>query len=64
MSSWMLCVQAGVKHLVWSGCEDPRKDVLGVLPEVSTGRVIPAFEAKGEISVGPLLTLSPPIPGR
>ncbi|KAK9840690.1 hypothetical protein WJX84_008639 [Apatococcus fuscideae] len=42
--------QASVKHLVWSGLEDPRPVAHGALPETQPGRIIPHFESKAEIT--------------
>jgi taspase (threonine aspartase 1) len=45
-------MEAGVKHLVWSSLEDPRKleGVADKLKEVAPGRLVPHFESKAEVT--------------
>ena len=48
------CVQAGVRHVVFSSLEDPRKHVpKGALPELASepGRLVSHFETKAETEV-------------
>ena len=46
-----------MKHLIWSALEDPRKDVMHLLPQLGAGRVVPHFESKAEIAVSPVLVV-------
>lgn len=43
-----------MQHLIFSALEDVRRFIpKGDLPDVEPGRIIPHFESKGEIEVGP-----------